>query len=178
MRSYVISGPDNGQFAYDSDTSERCIECGKIDRKSSIRKNFQSIGYDISYTFDNELVVSKSLYDFLKTRVEMLEFLKAGECYYLIPKQFVEFDSETRKTRFGKKCGTCDSFLSVIGAHPCFLKNEINAPGIYGTDIEFGDLSDSGKTQTPLIIVTLDILNQIRGFKPSGFEFQETRVKL
>lgn len=174
MKSFIIFGQDNGQYAYDKETACRCAECGIINREKSARLPLGEIKYDVSSTYDNELVISERIYLHLVKYVDESNFEKAGKYYYVFPKVKIEFDSATRKTKFGPKCSSCGNNSYVIGITPTYLKHEISKSGLYATDLEFGDIADEGSNLAPGAIVSEDILGEILSLKTSGLDYEQT----
>ncbi|WP_158078513.1 hypothetical protein, partial [Microbulbifer mangrovi] len=173
MKSFIIFGRDNGQYAYDKSAACRCMECGIIDREKSSRLPLSEIMYDFSSTYDNELVISERVFLELVKYVDESNFEKSGKYYYVFPKVKVEFDSAIRKTKFGPKCSLCGNNSYVIGVSPAYLKRKLSKSGLYATDLKFGDTADEGSNLTPGIILSEDLLGEILSLKVSGLSYEQ-----
>mgnify|MGYP000484950517 CR=1 FL=1 len=174
--SYTISGPDNDSYMFDSDTYLGDCSCCNARLKQKVNENF-ILGkntYDISYTYDDYLIVSQGFKDFcIKTKQNNLNFhtLKSQPNFYFMEAtSILEFDSLKRETEFINKCDCCGVYEELIGATPAFLKEskEIIKEGIYRTDIEFG----SKKNRGPLIIMGVETLNVFREQRFKGLEYR------
>ena len=174
MNSYLISGPDNGKFAYSEGFTRSCDKCGRIDRERSQRETLKNLKYDVSCTYDNELLISERVFEALSHLVDANNFQKAGRYYYVLPKKELVFNSEKRQVKFGEICSKCGQPSHVIGISPAYLCSEVNISGMYATDLHFGDVEDSGRNLTPGVILTEDLLDNIRAIKPSGLEYEPT----
>lgn len=174
MKSYLIFGQDNGKYAYEKNESVSCEECGIINREESNTKPFEKLKYDISSTYDNEMLISHKIYERFCKFVDASNFHQAGNYYYIFPKNKIEIDSLKRKIRFGDNCSKCNTPSHVIGITPCYLSQEVAVSGIYATHLNFGDKDDFGSNLTPGIIVTEDIINDMLQLKPTGLNYEAT----
>ena len=174
MNSFLIFGRDNGKYAYSENTAHRCPECRILDREKSLRAPLKGVKYDISSTYDNELVVSDSVFQELSKTIDRSNFEKAGDYYYVLPRATIEFDSVKRLTKFGSTCSTCGNYSHVIGISPAYLKQDVLVSGIYATDLRFGDTEDASANLTPAIIISKDVLDTILALKPSGLDYEPT----
>jgi len=174
MKSFLIFGHDNGKYAYDSGEAFRCGGCGMIIRDKNKRTQFDKLKFDISSTFDNELLISERIYSELSQSLDCENFEKAKNYHYVIPRKTVSLDYEKQKIKFGEKCKVCGHSSYAIGITPLYLNQEIETSGIYATDICFGDVMDAGANLTPAILVSEDVLNKILGLKPTGLDYERT----
>lgn len=174
MNSFLIFGLDNGKYAFDQKSRITCPDCGLVNRDKSQRNTFNKLKYDISCTYDGELLISHSMFEVFTMFVDENNFVSAGNYYYVIPKLRVEIDSNKRKIKFGDNCFNCGSPSSVIGLTPAFLKSEIMNSGLYSSDLHYGDVADDGSNLTPCIIVTEDILRAVLALEPMGLDSEQT----
>nr|BDD43613.1 hypothetical protein 7 [Gammaproteobacteria bacterium] len=168
MSSYILSGHDNGKYAYDLDAAFRCEGCGRIDRSKSERKTFKSLPREVSSTYDNELIVSKRVHDRLCSLVDEKNFEEAGSYYYVVPHNFVQVDTLKTKLEYGQTCDACNKPTHVVGGNPLWLVNRPSETGIYATDIVFGDVEDYGSNVTPFNIVTEDVFKLLKKLNFKG----------
>lgn len=170
MGAFVVYGQDNDSYAFReypplteyqrshqelipdmSSTSRsgvrRCGACGELLAKWDeplSRLVLKKRKYDISITYDGVTAVSerfKIIYE--RNNLCGLAFrpLPDDSAFYAIfPSRAVEFDSESRKTRFINRCQQCGHFDSVVGATPVYLKAgvRIGDREFVRTDLEFG----------------------------------------
>ncbi len=174
MKSFLIFGQDNGQYAYNKEQAIWCSGCGILNRAESSRLPFTKLKYDFSSTYDNELVISERVYLELINYIDKSNFEKAGQYYYVLPEAIVEFDAVARKTKFGCKCSVCGKHSHVIGISPAYLKQTISKSGLYATDLSFGDVADENSNQTPGIILSEDLLKIVLSLNASGINYEPT----
>ena len=175
MKSYIIFGQDNSKYAYENNAVSKCPDCGLIDRHNSARCTFTSLPFDVSCTFDNELLVSERIAQILIYLGHSSDMKQAGSYYYIMPNSQVGFDAKRRGTRYGATCSKCGTPEFVVGITPAFLSEGVTKSGIYRTDICFGDKNDYVPTLVPAHIITEDILNVLLEARPSGFDYQEVK---
>ena len=141
----------------------RCDACGFVLDHAWVDPSFAAAHLlDVSFTYDGCLIVS----DRFRAAVERFP----GVSFVPLPSQTgwslllstrpIAFDSERRRTRFGRYCEGCCRFTEVAGATPVFLVDPpIPLPDeIMRTDIEFG----SGDELRPLIVVGPGVAEAIK----------------
>ena len=156
---YSLLAQDNGAHFFD-DVAEGvlCPNCGTCLDYSwhpvELCFSKKTATKDVSYTYDNRLIVSRKFKDFC-----------INQQYPGIP-----FDNERRKTRFIGKCELCGGYESIVGAYPTFLRctAEID-DGIFRSDLAFA----SGKEKFPVIIVGPETLRKMKAAKLTGLEFKK-----
>jgi hypothetical protein len=169
--AYSVYGQDND--SYIDSQKKRCKVCGaKIEFDINTNITLNNTTYDMSYTLDGYMIVSKRIKDFCeKENLKNIEFHcldNFSDFFCLKVTKVLNFDFEKRKTRFLNKCDSCGTYEEVIGATPAFLllNNKEIKNGIYRTDIEFGHKS----SRHPLIIFGTNTYKKLLILKVRGLD--------
>jgi hypothetical protein len=171
----VLSAQDNNTFFFEDPLPDGvcCPQCGTcLDYAYAPRK--LSYGplrrYDVSYTYDGRLILSARAVDKLGLRdrpeeIHLVELEHNPSVYYAMPTRVIAFDPAARQTRFEEPCACCDSFESVVGATPAYLKgNGLPGRGFFRTDLAFA----SGREKTPLVLMDDETAKTISQARLSG----------
>ena len=181
MTLLTVSGHDNGlYFFYDRDDVRRCPACAALTRKWEEDLSVVAIDkkshYDISYSYDGVLVVSRRFREVYEAEgMTGLEFSELQCGYYAVTAtRIVVFDAKSRQTRFENKCADCGEYESVTGATPAFLlaSPEVAAMEFVRTDLEFG----SGDEKGPVLVCGESAGEALRIAKMRGLELGPVRV--
>lgn len=174
---YTISAPDGGGHYFPEDESGvLCPECRCCIDKSYVPDNLimSKASYEISCTYDNRFIVSERFKIYCEdNQITCAKFVLVqakSRLYELTTDRVVQADPVRRKTYFGDRCNVCGQITEIIGADPCYLKNQ-NAPlgpGFYRTDLEYGN----GPELSPSLIVGVETkpLLEAGSFKRIIFE--------
>ena len=134
MRTYSLSGDDNGTYMWGSSTTLQhaapdlkvCEACGTKLDAALVRPTYEcgKCRLDASSTYDNYLIVSAAFRDVVigrdLTGARFTVLPAAPGFYVLDAPNIVAFDVERRRTHFAKHCDTCNRYLEVAGATPAF----------------------------------------------------------
>lgn len=178
---YTLSGQSSNDanfFNGDEPSGVLCPCCG-----SCLDYNYSPVSidvkpskkYDVSYTNDLRVLFSERFVEFCKNVLKAEDYFKpirAGEkvLYYMVPSRLLDFDYIRRKVRFEGKCPSCNSYETVAGAYPVFLKEQVPIEeGFFRTDIAFA----SGKSKFPLIIIGTKWKKLLVAQKFRGIDFEE-----
>jgi len=157
-RMSVLYGPDNGRYYYDErDRDAFCPRCKtRLKPVRADRRRLTVRKYDWSYTYDNQLIITRKAKTFLEERgvsgAEFVSVNRSDENFALNSVEVLAFDLSRASVRFIDKCTLCDGYAEVIGPYPAFVKDcpsDTDGLAIYRSDIEFGSHDATG----PLILV-------------------------
>lgn len=115
---------------------------------------------DALYTYDLKILYSKKFVDFVRdnSSTHFQSIQVSDSFYYILPVRELAFDAAAARTRFLKCCVSCGQFWEIIGATPAFTKDEVDADGIYATDLAFG----TGPNRGPSHIVGLSLMSKLK----------------
>jgi len=160
---WAISAHDNGSYFLDEDkltADDVCPVCGLLINHGFAPRSledFKAAGRDASSTYDNRLILSESLADFIQSNfpdeVDLVS-LKAGRqaVFAVFPRAVAQVSESRTNIRRGDLCDVCVQYDYEMLPHPLCVKSASLEPGasFYRTNIEFG--SNLGKR--PLVVVT------------------------
>jgi hypothetical protein len=123
---------------------------------------------DIAYTTDLKTVFSRRALDVLGESLRDC-FVKPidrdEQCFYVMPKRIVPFDTERRGVRFGAICAGCGRPIEAARFEPVFLRLEqLPGAGLFRTDVEFA----YGSNRHPLIIADPALCEALRSARLRG----------
>ncbi len=155
----------------------RCESCGELLDKWNesldglvVRKR----SYDLSSTYDGIKTISerfKAFYDSAGLSGLVFHQLPNDPEFFAIrPERAVEYDAETRGTRFIKRCPQCGCYESVVGATPVYLKagQGIEPNEFVRTDLEFG----SEDEKSPLLLCGESAAAALQASKLKGLDLE------
>lgn len=156
-------GQDNKSFMHDKPYPFLCNKCHYPVRQV-VNINFKlKKKYDVSYTYDGYLIVSKRFKDFVEKKAyKNVIFHSLKECtdyFFMETAKIFSLDYLRRNVLFIDLCDECHRYAEVIGATPGFVKKgfEIDDNSFYRSEYEFG----SYERKNPLIIVGLKIAKEL-----------------
>lgn len=173
---YSISGPDNDSNLFPDGWGKSICEVSDFvhNREKYINEKFRvkRKNYNLSYTYDGATIVSQKFRDFcLRNSYSGLEFYqlkKQPELYLLKVNSIIEFDTNRRQTRFEDFHEECNSFNSIVGAHPTCLTTTTALPDNFmRTDVLFG----SGYGQSPITIIGIETFKKMKAEKLNDIDF-------
>ncbi len=174
---YDFYGPDNDSYMHDN--YRKCFSCGaRLDYNINPNFKLKIKKYDISYTYDGYLIVSKMFKNVcIENNIEGIEFIDLPgepEFFHIKSNKILQFDYEKRKTRFLNKCNTCGIYEAVAGVTPIYLKNVNDklSIGFYRTDIEFGDKT----CFSPQLIIDISTYKLLKKHKFRGFDCSKIEI--
>jgi hypothetical protein len=167
----MLGGPDNdSHMIVDAPDAPRCATCGFALDHTWINPRFKLTvkRWDVSFTYDGYLIVSRRFRDVLGDRGAVYHDLPAEPSFFVVTaERKVAFDAERRRTRFRVFCDGCQRFTQVAGATPVFLKDEARLPDeLRRTDVVFG----SNDGQSPLLLVGPGLAADLRRADLAGLE--------
>jgi hypothetical protein len=129
--------------------------------------------FDLSHCWDTGIIISLKFKEYLVrqkySRLDFLNFNNDNLFYQLFLKNEVELDPIKRDVRFINKCLVCNNYDEVIGATPCFLKNEMPLEdGLFKSNLYFG----SGNRKEPIILVGTETKEKMKKEKLKGLTFE------
>jgi hypothetical protein len=170
----ILRGQDNRSFMHE-EYPYKCKVCN-YPIKQVINPNFKLVkkNFDISYTYDGYLIVSKKFKQFCEQiRYSNIVFIQLPKepnffCTY-IEKEII-LNYEKRNVKFITLCDVCKRYAEVIGATPSYLDNEnsLMYNEFYRSNIDFG----SFERKYPLIILNNEMAIELSKQKFKGLYFK------
>jgi hypothetical protein len=177
---FLLMAPDNDlYFLRDRPDVTRCSSCGALTKKWEEDMSSVPIPvngrYDVSYSYDGVLVVTRKFKDVVADEgIVGMEFRPLQEgLFSASAARVVQFDAKSRETRFENRCPTCHIYESVVGATPVFLMPGATVPdnGVARTDLEFGSDDEKG----PLIICGDEAARKLRKRRLRGLTLEAVK---
>lgn len=171
----LLRGDDNRSFMY-YDYPDCCTKC-HYTVKRSISPDFKlkRKQYDVSYTYDGYLIVSKRFKSFCEEKeysnVTFHGLVNEPDFYCLESCEVVSLDYERRKVKFIDLCDKCGRYAEVIGATPSYIENnfEMKENTFYRSEFDFG----SYNRKSPLIIIGNEMAEEMLKMKFKGLYFKD-----
>ena len=179
MGFHVLSGPDNGTFAFDGRPEvATCDLCkGVLDK---VRESLRGVRihrrkYDVSGTYDGAHIVTerfKQVCESNRLTGTVFRQLPDDPGFYVLWSDIVvEYDPEEAGSRLGERCGKCGKpQWATMGR--CALKpgNAVPDLGFVQTDLWFAGISGYDE-RCPLILCGDGTAKILREAKLKGLEF-------
>src|SRR5690606_26792944 len=173
----VIFGYDNDSYMHETSVKELHCDLCQAKLRSKASKNFKLKvkKFDISYTYDGYLIVSKMLKEFLEGEVSIgvnfHRLVQEPEFFWLEVISEITFDWKMRRTKLLNQCPKCLVFEEVAGSTPAFVKDSdlLSSNKILRTDIEFGFKT----SRFPLVILNLELLEKFKLLEISGLSLDK-----
>jgi hypothetical protein len=171
----MLYGPDNNSFMY-YDYPNCCIKCHYTVRKS-ISPDFKlkRKQYDVSYTYDGYLIVSKKFKSFCEEKKYnnyiFHNLANEPDFFFLECLDIISLDYDRRKVKFIDLCEVCGRHAEVIGANPSYIENnfEMKENTFYRSKFDFG----SYNRKSPLIIIGNEMAEEMLKMKFKGLYFKD-----
>lgn len=175
----ILLGSDNDSYMYTCNYPNCCEVCHYV-IKQQVTSNFKlkKRNYDISYTYDGYLIVSKRFKkycEFKNYRNLIFHTIdNEPEFFFMESTQIIPLDYKRREVMFIDLCSVCNRYAEVIGATPSYLESEfeIEKNRFYRSEYEFG----SYNYKSPLIIVSLEIATDLANQKFRGLYFKDVLI--
>ncbi|MDH7459699.1 hypothetical protein QEG73_00370 [Chitinophagaceae bacterium 26-R-25] len=179
---YSISAADNDSYM-NSDQHEvnicRCLDFVK-NRHLHLNPTFKlnKKNYDISYTWDDFLLVSDRFKQFCidnkYTSVSFIEIPNYPTKHLMTVSNITDFDSARRETKFLEFSPECNEYNEVVGATPvCLTIDSPLTDNFFRTNIEFG----RGYAKGPIILVGVETAIKLKAQKLKGLYLEKILAK-
>jgi hypothetical protein len=175
---YVLWGQDNDSFMFEDEkhpNAATCSSCGYLLNFNYHNANFKIKRkvFHLSHCYDTGDIISLTLKEYLIRKkyagVQFASFDNEKTFYQIFLENEIELDPVKREVQFSNKCSTCNNYEEVIGATPCFLKNENPIEdGFFKSDLYFG----SGNRKCPIILIGVETKEKLMKEKLKGFSFE------
>lgn len=174
--AYRLSGPDNDTTFFEKEPPlgvlcKECQSCFDFKYHPSSLGILASKKYDVSFTYDNRIIVSNKFKEFCsRNKIEGLNFYQLDDksLYYFIPENIIKINAEKSGIGFYDKCSLCVNYESAVGISSLSFNTKDISRGIYRTDICFG----SEKEKSPVVIVDIETVNLMKKEKFTGIIFE------
>jgi hypothetical protein len=175
---YSIWGSDNDSFMNGELWGKNICDCIDYVKNRHLHLNpsfkLTRKTYDISYTYDCYLIVSKKFKDFcLQNRYKGVHFYQIpnySQKFLLVVDAIAQFDAKRRKTRFLRYRSACNEYQEIVGATPvCLKKKTVLKDGFFRTDLEFGE----GYAKSPVILVGPETGEKLKKKKFKGLYLEQ-----
>ena len=186
----ILGGGDNNSFMYNEIYPYCCDSCHYTTKQelnpdfrlahqrydfSHIKLHSVRKHYDVSYTWDGYLIVSKRFKQFCEEKsyqsVVFYSIPQESDFYFLESSKIIPLDYARRKVDFHNLCTKCNRYEWVIGATPNYTQEgfvmEENI--FYRSEYDFGDFNN----KSPLIIVSLRMAKELAAQKFKGLYFKD-----
>jgi hypothetical protein len=186
----ILRGGDNNSFMYNPTYPYCCDSCHYV-TKQEVNPDFRLARqryddsyinlhpvrkqYDISYTCDHYLIVSKRFKQFCEEKsyknAVFHSIPQEPDFYFLESSKIIPLDYARRNVQFGNLCKVCNCYDYVAGATPSYIQQGfvMEEDTFYRSKYEFG----SYNRKSPLIIVSLQMAKEMSAQKFKGLYFKD-----
>ncbi|MDR0404427.1 MAG: hypothetical protein LBH37_01320 [Oscillospiraceae bacterium] len=186
----ILIGRDNNSFMYNPVYPHCCDSCHYA-TKQEVNPDFRLARqrydvscinlhparkqYDVSYTWDGYLIVSKRFKQFCEEKsyqnAVFHSIPQEPDFYFLESSKIIPLDYARRPVEFIDLCKVCNRYAEVIGMSKNFVQQGffMEENTFYRTEYDFG----SHNRKSPLIIVSLQMAKEMAAQKFKGLYFDD-----
>jgi len=186
----ILLGGDNNSYMYNSVYPNCCGSCHFVTKQEVnplfrlSRKHYDDSyinlrpvrkQYDVSYTWDGYLIVSKRFKHFCEEKSYQNAIFHAltqePDYYYLESSKIIPLDYAKREVDFHNLCNKCNRYEWVIGATPSYIHKGfiLEEYTFYRSIYDFGSYNQ----KSPIIIVSLLMSKEMAAQKFKGLYFKD-----
>ena len=180
-----LGGGDNNSFMYNP-TYPHCCDSCHYATKQEINPAFRLARqrydasyvnlypvrkqYDISYTYDHYLIVSRRFKHFCEEKsyqnVIFHSLPQEPDFYFLESSKIIPLDYARRNVQFGSFCKICNRYDYIAGATPSYIEQGfiMEENTFYRSEFDFGSYNQ----KAPLIIISLQMAKEMTVQKFKG----------
>ena len=186
----ILGGGDNNSYMYNPKYPHCCSSC-HFATKQEVNPEFRLSRqryddsyinlrpvrkqYDVSYTCDHYLIVSKKFKQFCEElsykNVVFHSLPQEPDYSFLKSLKTIPLDYVRRNVQFGSLCKVCNRYDYVAGATPSYIQRGfvMEENSFYRSEYEFGSYNQ----KSSLIIVSLQMAKDLKAQKFKGLFFND-----